>query len=149
MPALLSLNPSSKLLGPVIGLNLWTFFMEGWMYATRIPAAYKYNAPMHPEATKEDFSAKMPPCVRWKADNFNHLLEQPTQFYAIALTLAMLGAEDRVDLGLAWTYVGLRVVHSVVQARWNTVMRRFQVFIMSSTVLLAMTARAGIMLLKL
>jgi len=117
--------------------------MEAWMYATRIPAVTKYKCPTHPSATLAEFNKPLPASIRWKADNYNHLLEQPTQFYAIALTLAFLG----VDVGLAWGYVGLRIIHSLVQTIVNKVMLRFQIFALSGVLLLAMTTRAALLLL--
>jgi len=134
------------MLAPVVGLNLWSFFMESWMYATRIPAISKYNVTVSPYATKEEFNAKIPKPVQWKADNYNHLMEQPTQFYAIALTLAFLDAGDVINQRLAWTYVGLRIAHSLVQATVNKIMLRWSIFVGSSFVLLGMTARAAILL---
>ncbi len=142
MPSSTQLTPSPALLAPVLALNAWTFFMEGWMYYTRIPAVTKFKVPIDGSATKEDFNKKIPPSVRWKADNYNHLMEQPTQFYAVALTLAMLGVDGKTDLALAWGYVGLRVAHSLVQCLGNKIMRRFQVFVLSSGVLAVLTARA-------
>jgi len=145
------------LLAPVIALNIWTFGMEIWMYMTRIPAITKYKVPIHPAMTKADLDKPLPADVRWKADNFNHLFEQPTQFYAIAITLAILkggskveGAEMGgwdVDTVLAWTYVGLRVVHSLIQCLGNNVWRRFQVFVVTSCILFGMTVRAGLLVL--
>jgi hypothetical protein len=125
---------------------MWTFAMEVWMYGTRIPAVLKYKPSISPSSTKEEFNGKLPPQVRWKADNYNHLHEQPTQFYAIALTLALLGADDKVNVGLAWGYVGLRVVHSLVQAVNNKVMLRFKIFVGSSVVLLGMAGRAAVLM---
>src|ERR1700760_4923408 len=103
------------LLGPIIGLNLWHFVMEGWMYHGRISHVQKAKMPMDPRITKAQFDAKMPPEIRWKADNYNHLFEQPTQFYAVLLVQALVlgampGKSATIDVGLAWTYVGLRVV---------------------------------------
>lgn len=72
----------------------------------------------------------------------SHLMEQPTQYYATALTLAMLGANDSTTVGLAWTYTGLRVVHSLVQATVNHIPTRFGLFALSSFTLLGMTAKA-------
>lgn len=142
---------SLALLRPPVVLALWTFAMEAWMYATRIPAVSKYNAPVSPSATKAMFDGALPPNVRWKADNFAHLHEQPTVFYAIAacLALARLGGSTGpgngtdVEAWLMWTYVGLRVVHSFVQAGFNKVMVRFSVFATSSVCLLALTLRAA------
>jgi len=85
--------------------------------------------------------------VRWKADNYNHLMEQPTLFYATALTLALLGAGEGTNLALAWTYVGLRIVHSLVQALVNIIILRFTIFMVASVVLLAMSVRAALLVL--
>ncbi|PPC87847.1 MAG: hypothetical protein CTY36_17175 [Methylocystis sp.] len=135
----------SSLLAPVIALVLWTFAMWAWLYATRIPAIRRNRIRLDPDQSKEAFNAQIPPKIRWKADNYNHLLEQPTLFYAVALTLAMLGAADRIDVALAWSYVGLRVLHSLVQALANVIMLRWALFMISSLVLLALTLRAALL----
>ena len=135
----------SKLLAPVVALVLWTFVMWGWLYATRIPAIRKARIRLDPEQSKEAFNAQLPPETRWKADNYNHLLEQPTLFYAVTLTLALLGADNALDTWLAWAYVVLRVGHSVVQATTNIILRRFWIFFASSLVLLAMALRASLL----
>ncbi|TKA67790.1 hypothetical protein B0A49_06505 [Cryomyces minteri] len=136
-----------SLLAPVVALNIWTFVMEGWMYATRLPAVSKYNLKVDPNATSAQFNAQIPPHIRWKADNYNHLLEQPTQFYAVMAVLALLGRGNAMALErkLAWGYVGLRVVHSLVQAIGNKIMVRFSVFVGSSAVLAGLTARAAML----
>jgi hypothetical protein len=82
--------------------------------------------------------------VRWKADNYNHLMEQPTLFYAVTLTLALLGEGAGLNAALAWLYVGLRVAHSLVQALVNIIMVRFAIFMAASVVLLVMTVRAAL-----
>ena len=117
------------------------------MYAGRIPAIN--NSPslkVSPMMTREQMNAAIPMEVRWKADNYNHLHEQPTQFYAIISALLWLGADDKLTVGMAYAYVGLRVVHSLVQAITNKIMLRFQVFALSSFVLLGLTLRAASML---
>jgi hypothetical protein len=86
----------------------------------------------------------LPPQVRWKADNYNHLMEQPTLFYAAALTLAVVGQGDGLSVTLAWAYVGFRVVHSLVQALTNIIMARFMIFMAGSVVLLALAVRAAL-----
>ncbi|KAF2755547.1 hypothetical protein EJ05DRAFT_478530 [Pseudovirgaria hyperparasitica] len=134
------------MLGPVIGLNLWTFGMEAWMYALRLPAIGNSGLKFTPESTKEDLK-KLPPRVQWPADNYNHLFEQPTQFYAVALTLALLGRDTGVsdlDVKLAWTYVGVRMVHSVVQSVANPIPIRFSLFALSGAVLAGLTARTAL-----
>jgi hypothetical protein len=100
----------SPILAPVIALVLWTFVMGVWLYATRIPALQKHRIIYDPQRPSEEFHAQLPAEVRWKADNYNNLLEQPTLFYAVALTLAFLEAGSGFNAGLAWAYVVLRIV---------------------------------------
>lgn len=134
---------SSPILAPVITLVLWTFVMCLWLYATRIPALSKAKIAYDPRRPAEEFHAQLPAEVRWKADNYNNLMEQPTLFYAVALTLALLNAGSGLNAALAWIYVALRVVHSLVQATVNKVNLRFPLFAAATIVLLAMTARAA------
>jgi hypothetical protein len=136
----------SAILAPVVALVLWSFVMWAWLYATRIPALRQANVPLDPAMTAADLAARIPPSVRWKADNYNHLMEQPTLFYATALTLALAGQGDGVNALVAWLYVGLRVVHSLVQATANVIMVRFTVFMFASLVLLVLALRAAIAL---
>ncbi|KAL4983211.1 membrane-associated, eicosanoid/glutathione metabolism protein [Aspergillus falconensis] len=133
------------LLQPVIALNGWTFLVEIWMFAVRIPAVGHLKESSDPTITKAELNEKTPPSVRWKGDNYNHLLEQPTQFYAVALALAIAhhGEDNSVDQGLAWAYFGTRVVHSLIQCTSSIVPLRFCVFAVSSGILAAMTVRAA------
>ena len=135
----------SPLLAPIIALVLWSFVMCAWLYATRIPAIRRMGIVYDPQRPAEEFHAQLPAAARWKADdNYNNLMEQPTLFYAVALTLALLGADAGLNLGLAWLYVALRVVHSLIQAMVNIVMFRFAVFMAATLVLLAMSIRAAL-----
>lgn len=131
---------------PVIALVAWTFVMWAWMYATRIPAIRRAGMKLDRAAPRGEQMASLPASARWKADNYNHLMEMPTLFYAIAISLALLGGGG-FELTLAWTYVGLRVVHSVFQATVNVIEVRFVLFFVSSLVLAALTLRAGLLAL--
>jgi hypothetical protein len=133
---------ASPILQPVVALVLWSFVMWGWLYATRIPALR--GQALDPTMTLAELNARIPPHVRWKADNYNHLMEQPTIFYATALALALSGHGDGVNAWLAWGYVGLRVVHSLVQATVNVILLRFGIFMAASLVLLALAVRAAL-----
>lgn len=132
----------SPILLPVVGLVLWTMVMWAWMYATRIPAMMKMRMKLNPQAPRGEQMNQLPAEVRWKADNYNHLMEQPTIFYAVAIVLAILGAGEGVNHWLAWTYVGMRVIHSLVQSMVNRIELRFALFFISSLVLLALIINA-------
>jgi hypothetical protein len=134
----------SPLFAPVIALVLWTFVMVAWLYATRIPAIVKAKIVFDPTQPAASFHAQLPASVRWKADNYDHLLQQPTLFYAVAIVLSLTGADDRLNTGLAWLYVTLRVAHSLVQATTNVIMIRFSVFAVATLVLLALAVRAAL-----
>lgn len=137
----------AAILEPVVALMAWTMIMWLWMYATRIPAMSASDGIGEPSklvgTTGASLRKQLPDNVNWKADNYNHLHEQPTLFYAVALTLAMIGHGEGQHALLAWIYVGLRVAHSLVQATANRVMVRFVLFALSSLVLIAMIFHAG------
>ena len=138
----LSKNP---LLCPVITLVLWSFVMMTWLYVKRIPAFNRINfGGKNPnQLTKSQFDALLPAEVRWPADNYNHLMEQPTLFYAVVGTLAIANDRDQLNLLLAWAYVLLRIVHSIFQAAYNLVWWRFIVFIIASGSLLLLSVRTA------
>ena len=133
----------SVILQPVIVLVLWSMVMWVWLYATRVPAMVQARTKLDPDLPRDIMMGGLPPRVRWKADNYNHLMEQPTLFYAICLTLALLGLGDGSNLTLAWVYVGLRVLHSLVQALINRIELRFAIFILSSLALIGLTFNAA------
>ena len=131
-------------LPPVVALAAWTMMMWAWMYATRLPAlgAAKIDLDEMVRDPATSLDDILPVGVQWKAHNYNHLHEAPTVFYAVAIVLAIIGAGDGLNAQLAWSYVALRVVHSLVQATINKVSVRFILFAMSSLVLMVLVARA-------
>jgi len=50
-------------------------------------------------------------------------------------------------VGLAWAYVGTRVVHSLIQATRNVIPIRFAVFAVGSMLLLVLLVRSALQLL--
>lgn len=129
-----------SLIPPVLALIGWTFVMWVWLYATRIPALRAARVDLV-AVSRTGAQLDLPPEVARVADNYNHLHEQPTLFYALALAAQLAGAVDRLSVGLAWGYVGLRVVHSLVQATRNVIIVRFWVFAAASLVLLLLLTR--------
>jgi hypothetical protein len=133
----------SPIIAPVVALAVWTHVVWAWMYATRIPAIRQSRMVLDPAAPRGEQMATLPARVRWKADNYNHLMEQPTVFYAVALSLALLGAGSGTNATLAWAYFGSRVIHSLVQATFNKIEVRFGLFALSSLILIALTINAA------
>lgn len=132
----------SSILIPIVMLVAWTMVMWFWMYATRLPAMFKMKMRLDPNAPRGEQMSTLPAHVRWKADNYNHLMEQPTIFYAVALVLALIGQGEGINATLAWIYVALRVAHSLLQALVNKIELRFFLFIFSSFALLGLTWNA-------
>jgi hypothetical protein len=132
---------TTEFLTPVLALVAWTFVMWVWMYATRIPAMKQAGIDPQEAAYPGTWSHRLRPGVRSVADNYNHLHEQPTIFYALMFFAASTGGGDGTALALAWVYVALRLVHSLVQATVNRVMVRFSVFSLATLVLMAFTVR--------
>jgi len=128
---------------PVAVLAGWSLVVWAWMVATRVPAMQK--ARIHPDQakhTRSDVFDGLPSAVRQVADNYNHLMEQPTIFYALALAVAVGGNATGLDVGLAWGYTGLRIAHSLWQIAVNKVVIRFYLFVASTLLLFPLAIRA-------
>ncbi|MBI1406467.1 MAG: MAPEG family protein [Caulobacter sp.] len=124
-----------SLLAPALALVIWSLIIWIWMYALRIPAMSK--AKLDPQDARFPGSLNMlPDSARQVADNYNHLMEQPTIFYALVMVSYLSGQETSFTAGLAWAYVGLRVVHSLIQNTINRVPLRFLTFALSTIVLM-------------
>ena len=132
----------SSMIAPVMALVAWSLVIWVWMYVQRIPAMQK--AGIKPQDARFPGSLdKLPDAARQAADNYNHLMEQPTIFYAAALAIQVAGHADDMAVRLAWAYVATRIVHSVIQCSYNRVMHRFRAFAASVFVLLALWAVLG------
>jgi len=144
----MTIDPNLAILRPVVVLVAWTIVMLAWLIATRIPAMKAAGVDLNRliGGKGTDADGVLPAKAQWKAHNYNHLMEQPTLFYAIAITLVLIGQGGGVNAALAWAYVGLRVLHSLVQATWNRVAVRFVLFMLSSLALIALTLHAAIAL---
>lgn len=135
------------LIQPLIVLVLWSMIMWGWLYATRLPAISAMKLKLDPNIPSNSLMAQLPPRIRWKADNYNHLMEQPTIFYALVLSLAFLGESSLINIYAAWAYVVIRIIHSLVQALINKIELRFILFCLSNIALLVLTLSAVVAVL--
>lgn len=131
---------SSNLLAPAAALVIWSLVIMFWMVAKRLPALMAANIPKEKTVggRGQDLDKILPPRVNWPAHNYAHLMEQPTIFYATVIMLALLGQGTPLNLTLAWSYVGLRVIHSLWQIQVNTIPVRASLFFISSGVLIAL-----------
>ena len=140
----------SPILAPVVALVAWTLVMLVWLAIARRRAFASMGVSWStiPRGSRgANLDGKAPDEAQWPAHNYNHLMEQPTIFYAIALTLAMMGMGHGINLWLAWGYVALRVAHSIVQSTINIVPIRFTIFFLATFCLLGLTVHAGLRIL--
>ena len=140
---------NSPIFAPAIVLVLWSLVMLGWLAITRLPAMAKAGIELTTVVGSRGVNLEgvLPDRINWKAHNYAHLMEQPTLFYATVIILGVSGQGDGLNLQLAWAYVVLRIVHSVVQATWNRVAVRFTLFSLATVALLALALRAAMSLL--
>jgi hypothetical protein len=140
---------NSAILQPVVALAVWTMIIWIWMYATRLPAMgragidAKNMVGSSGGGLRNDLIAKGEERASWVADNYNHLHEAPTVFYAVSLVLAMIGQGDNLNATIAWVYVGLRIAHSLLQIFSNRVIVRFALFALSTVALMMLVTHAA------
>ncbi len=136
----------SPILAPVVALIAWTIIVMFWMVVTRMGEFKRLginfdNIP--PGSRGADLEGRADPRAQWKSHNYNHLMEQPTLFYAIAITLALMDMGGGLNYWLAWGYVGFRVLHSIVQATVNRLTIRTPLFFLASLCLIGLTVHAA------
>jgi hypothetical protein len=138
----------SPILQPALVLVAWSLVMLVWMIVVRMPAMKKAGIDVnkatggHPGALDGVIDAK----AQWPAHNYMHLMEQPTLFYAVVFILALQGAGGGWNTTLAWAYVILRILHSLVQATFNRIIVRFGLWALSTLVLVALTLHSAMVM---
>ena len=137
----------SPIVAPVVALIAWTLIVMLWMVVARFSEFKRLGITLDnipPGSRGVDLEGRADPRAQWKSHNYTHLVEQPTLFYAVALALAVMGMGHGASLYIAWAYVALRVIHSLIQATVNVVKGRLMVFVLATLCLIALTAHAAI-----
>ncbi|MCU0754356.1 MAG: MAPEG family protein [Xanthomonadales bacterium] len=140
----MNLQPSPILLPlfAMVSLSLLVWLALFFERLTQMRALH-----IHPQqvADSKSMNARIP---RMQAsDNFRNLFELPVLFYVLCLTHALLGSAAPLDLGLAWGFVVLRSLHSVIHLSYNRVMHRFVAYVGGALLLWIAWVRLGWMLL--
>tara|TARA_B100000575_G_C23115976_1_gene645112 strand:- start:1203 stop:1604 length:402 start_codon:yes stop_codon:yes gene_type:complete len=113
-----------ELLTPVFTLVLWTFVITLIMAYGRV----KFTKDPQDAAHTKNLKGMMPAWVERTADNYNHLFEQPVAFYVVILSIALINNIEPLMVQLAWAFVIVRIIHSLVQLTINIVLLRFAIF---------------------
>ena len=136
----------SPLIAPLVALVAWTLIVMLWMLVARLIEFRRLGVTLGtiPNGARGvDLEGRAEPSAQWKSHNYNHLMEQPTIFYAIVIALALMGMDQSINLWLAWGYVGLRIIHSLIQCTSNIVRFRLPIFGLASLCLLGLTVHAS------
>lgn len=124
---------------PVCALALLTFLV-----LLQIPLR-RFRAGFAKRVNYGDFrygeSQSVPGDVSLPNRNYMNLLEIPVLFYVLCLALHATAHVTQATLWLAWAYVALRAVHSVVHLSYNDVRHRGLAFAASNVVLAVMWVR--------
>lgn len=134
------------ILRAIFAMGSLTLIMGAWMSIARGAAMRQAGMPLQEAAHTRDLAVRLPSWARRVSDNYNHLLETPTIFYAVALAIVVSGSADPVYSICAWVFVGCRVVHSLVQATFNRVVMRAIIYGLSWIPLAVMVVRPLVMM---
>jgi hypothetical protein len=118
---------------PVAVLVVWTLLVLLLVPIRRFRAAAKQKV------TANDFrfgeSATVPPDVSIPNRAWMNLLEAPLLFYVGSIIWFSIGGADQTILNIAWAYVALRIVHTLIHVTYNQVLHRLIVFALSNIAL--------------
>lgn len=131
--------PRELIFAPMGVLALLTFVVLGFIPVRRFRAVG--SGRVEPDDFKLGESARVPAEVSIPNRNYMNLLELPMLFYVAGLMYYVADKVDAVVLALAWTYVALRIVHSVIHIAYNNVRHRLIPFAVSNFVLIVIWAK--------
>ena len=139
----MSFNP---ILLPLLAMAGLTFAVWIYLFALRIPEIQQKR--IHPDKLRDRAEAhKLLTVSAAASNNLKNLFELPVLFYVAALLAMVLLIQDVLLIGLAWGFVILRIIHSVIHCTYNGVMHRFIAYFVSGLFLLLMWVRLAIFIL--
>ena len=131
---------ASRILQPVLAMVFLHAAVWIWMTVTRGRAMSRAGIPLQDGKHTSDLRS-LPDPARQVAENYNHLFELPTLFYALVFYIWAMGHADPLHVYCAWGFFGSRVVHSIVQGTINIVAVRFPIFALGWVLILIMAIR--------
>ncbi len=85
--------------------------------------------------------SKVPDYLAQVEQNYHNLLELPLLFYTVSILLFLTSKVDVIYLALAWSYVGMRLLHTLIHTTVNRLRMRMWAFLVSSLILIAIWLR--------
>ena len=135
------------MLTPLFAMIAITAVVTVILYSSRIPSIIKFWGKLQGAKHSDELRPKLSQAKRNITDNYNHLFELPTLFYATVIYIHLVEHTDDLHVQLAWGFVIFRVVHSLIHMTSNNVSYRALTFILSGLCLLVMIAREALALL--
>ena len=127
-----------RILDPMLAMLAWSGLIVAILLMTRIPAVARQWGNLQFAKHSDELRPKLPEKFRYITDNYNHIFEQPTLFYAVLIYIQLADSASQINVSLAWAYVSLRVIHSAIQLTSNNVSWRAASFATSSLILIGM-----------
>ncbi|MGS2719417.1 MAPEG family protein [Paraglaciecola aestuariivivens] len=140
---------SKLLIQPVVVMMLLTMCVWCYMYYLRIGYSIKNKIHSQKLATPEKCNLLLPEAVNQPSNNLKNLFEMPVIFYVVSILFVISDKVDMPTVYLAWAYVMLRFVHSLIHCVLNHVLGRFVSYFMSSIVLWVMVCKFAYQVLTL
>lgn len=138
------MNPN-VIIFPCLALIIWTFLILLRMASTRFQSVRSGEVNFRYFKTYST-GENIPPKALQASRNFTNLFEMPTLFYVVCIFSLITRSVDQVMLNLAWTYVFLRIIHSLIHVTNNKIMYRMSVYALSCAVFFIMAIRLGYMI---
>ena len=135
------------ILYPLFGMIALSCLVLILLYASRfylIAKVVKSGGELHRAKHSDESRPSLPGFFRNVTDNYNHIFEQPTLFYAAVVYIYLMNHADPTHVALAWGYVAARAIHSMVQITINHVPTRIVFFIVSGFCLASMIIREAL-----
>jgi hypothetical protein len=134
--------PSTALALPMLGMMILTALVWAYMFVQRLGYATANKIDAQDMKTPAAIEALIPDEVAASSHNLKNLFEIPVLFYVICLYLSVSLQVDDIHIYCAWTFLGFRILHSIIHCSYNVVMHRFAAYLIASLALWVMVVRA-------
>ncbi len=123
----------------MIGLALVTLVVTLWLVVVRIKVTRSGEVKVSYYTTYQEGTE--PDYIIQATRNLTNLFDFPLLFYVVCTLSYLTAIVDDTQLYLAWGYVALRAIHSLIHLTYNVVPHRLGVFLISVAVLVALWVR--------
>ena len=136
------MTPTGAMLQPVLAMAGLTAMVWIRLYTVRLPEMRRRRIDPQSLATSGEKAGRLQDTRA--SDNFINLFEVPVLFYVGAFAAILADAVTPLALGLAWTFVGLRAVHSLIQCTYNRVVHRFVAYSLATLAAIALLVHVAL-----